>query len=119
MMIPEHQKIHDKIDSFREEYKTADADLRKKIVELVKDLYKQLPQIPENCINCNMKKALPPEDEHGRFCGEPCHTEWADRTYGVKRITARPTLAQMRKRLGEMAKEEQLRKTLGKQQSLL
>lgn len=115
-MTPEHQKIHDKIDTFREEYKTASEERRKKILELVKDLYKQLPQIPENCINCNMRKALPPEDEHGRFCSEPCHTEWADRTYGMKSMPGRKSVFQMQQRLAEMAKEKHRPK---QQQTLL
>lgn len=118
-MNPEHKQILEKIASLKEEYKAADQMRRTVILGKVKELCQKLPQVPENCVNCNMRKALSAEHEHGRFCGAECHKEWADKTYGVKRSGSRKSLAEMRMRLGEMAKEAHLRKLGNKQQSLL
>ncbi|SRR5258705_8110089 len=109
-MTTEQKDILNKIASLREEYKAADQDKRKDILKEVKALCQQLPQIPENCINCNMRKALPAQQEHGRLCGEECHKEWADRTYGVKGLGKRRSLEEVKRDLLNKAKEKYLPK---------
>ncbi len=100
--------IAEQLDQLRQEYRTASPGRREAIKQEAERL-----KAKARCYRCEEQPRLPEEDAHFPFCSQACHEAWAQENDHVSRPESkRPTIAEIRRRLLELAKEAHLKKQL-------
>jgi len=99
--------IAEQLDQLRQEYRTASPQRREAIKQ---EAYRLKARA---CCQCHGRDRLPMEDAYFPFCSQACHEAWAqENDHGSRPESKRPTIAEVRRRLLEMAKEAHLKRSL-------
>ena len=114
------QDVLDSIASLRKDYARASEERRATIlkeIDTLKEVNKLVVCYRENCKRLLFKDAFDPSYP---FHDVACHKLWADSNYGKPgEPKHRPSIAELQRRLNEMAKEVHLNGIPGRQQKLL